>query len=95
MLMNIPDDIVQRLNQLAQQEDTSVEELLKHLIDEYTPKQSTGTLAALAKNALNAGLATEQEVDTAEQSRSILNTEYSDYLKSRIDSDDNGDSDGY
>lgn len=92
MSMNIPDDIAQRLNQLAQQQKTSIEELLKNLIDDYTPKQPKATLADIAQNAIQAGLNSTQEVNTAEQSRDILNNEYANYLKKRLDSDKNGDS---
>jgi len=49
-------------------------------------------MAELAENARKAGLASENAVDTAERSREILNTEYADYLKRRIDS--NGDHHG-
>lgn len=92
MLMNIPDDIVQRLHQLAEQEKTSVDELLKHLLDQHTPKSSHITLSDMAKNALTANLVSNRMVDTAEQSRTILNAEYTDYLKNRMDNDKNGDS---
>ena len=93
MFMNIPDDIAQRLHQLAQQEQTSIGELLKTLLDRYAPEPTTGTLAEMAQNARNAGLASSQKVDTSEHSREILNTDFADYLKHRMDNNIDGDPD--
>jgi hypothetical protein len=94
MLMNIPEDVAQRLNQLAQQEGASVGDLLKSLLDRYTAPAPSGSLADMAHNARATGLTSGQQVDTAQQSREILNTEYADYLKQRMDKGGNGDSNG-
>ena len=93
MFMNIPEDIADRLNQLAQQEGATVEDVLKTLLDQYMSQPRTGTLADLAQNARDAELASVQSVDTAERSRDILNTEYADYLKRRMNEGADGDSD--
>ena len=42
-----------------------------------------GSLADMAQNARQAGLASTQPVDTAARSREILNAEYADDLKRR------------
>ena len=42
-----------------------------------------GSLADMAQNARQAGLASAQLVDTAARSREILNAEYADDLKRR------------
>ena len=42
-----------------------------------------GSLANMAQNARQAGLASAQPVDTAARSREILNAEYADDLKRR------------
>ena len=42
-----------------------------------------GSLADMAQNARQAGLASTQSVDTAAHSREILNAEYADDLKRR------------
>jgi hypothetical protein len=81
MLINIPEDIAQRLEALAAQKGSSVGDLLALLLNRYAPESSVGTLAEMAQNARDAGLASTEIVDTAERSREILNTEYADYLR--------------
>jgi|GEM_PF-768441 len=57
-------------------------------VDTERSEAPRGTLAALAQSALEAGLRSGI-TDTSERSREILNTEYADYLKKRMqDSDD-------
>jgi len=89
MLMNIPEAVAERLEQIAQQEGRSVGELLEILLDRYTAPPP-GSLAELAQNAREAGLASPQFVDTAEHSHEILRNEFANYLKKRMD---NADSD--
>lgn len=86
MKIDIPEEITQQLEQLAAQHDVEVVVLLEQLLQRYTPEQKWATLADLARNAKEAGMASPEPVDTAGRSREILNTEYVDYLKSRIDS---------
>ncbi len=88
MTIDIPDDIAQRLEQLAKRQDADIGELLRDMIERYTIEHDTdnkqwATLADLARNAKEAGLASAQPVDTSARSREILNTEYADYLKRR------------
>ena len=50
-----------------------------------TDDKQWATLADLARHAKKMNMASPEPVNTAERSREILNTEYADYLKSRID----------
>ena len=52
-------------------------------MDRYASEIAPGSLAEMAQNAREAGLASDERVDTAGRSREILNTEYADYLKRR------------
>ncbi len=85
MLINIPEDVARRLEKLAQEEGSSVGDLLKTLLNRYAPDSPPGSLAEMARNAREAGLASAEPVDTAVRSREILNAEYADYLKRRMD----------
>lgn len=87
MLINIPEEVAHRLEQLAEQEGSTVGDLLRTLLNRYVPETPPGSLAEMAQNAREANLASAKPVNTAERSREILNTEYADYLKRRIDND--------
>lgn len=97
MLINIPEDVAQRLENLAQQRGSSIGDLLDTLLSRYaessleSPSAPPGSLAELAQNAREANLASLNRVDTADRSREILHNEYTDYLKRRQEdsSDDN------
>ena len=87
MNIDIPEEITQQLEQLAAQHDVEVVVLLEQLVKRYTPDKNWATLADLARHAKELNMSSpEPPVNTAERSREILNTEYVDYLKSRIDS---------
>lgn len=90
MTINIPEDVALRLQQLAEQQDTSPGDLLRDMIERYAKERSPedkrwATLADLARHAKQMNMASPEPVNTAERSREILNNEYADYLKSRID----------
>jgi hypothetical protein len=87
MLMNIHDEVAQQLERVAQEQGIPVDDLLRTLLSPYSTKYAT--LADLAQNALEAGIASQHPVDTAANSREILKSEYAEYLKRRLDSDDN------
>lgn len=90
MQMDIPEDVAQRLIERARQQGSTVGELLRTLMNlADQDEKPSGTLAQMAQNAREAGIASDEPVDTAGRSREILNTEYADYLKKRMDSDDN------
>ncbi len=89
MTIDIPEDVALRLEELAEQRDTSPGDLLREMIERYAKERSHedkrwATLADLAQNAKEAGLASPHPVNTAARSREILNAEYADYLKHRI-----------
>lgn len=86
MNIDIPEEFTQQLEQLAERYDVDVVVLLEQLMMRYAPKKKRATLADLGRNAKEAGLASRRPVNTAERSREILNSEYADYLKSRVDS---------
>ena len=83
MTIDIPQDLALRLEELAHEQGSTVEELLRTWLGEHTPRRRRDTLADLAEIAKSAGLASDEPVDTADRSREILNTEYADYLKQR------------
>ncbi len=86
MKIDIPEEITQQLEQLAAQHDVEVVVLLEQLVKRYTPDKNWATLADLARHAKELNMSSPEPVNTAERSREILDTEYVDYLKSRIDS---------
>ena len=90
MQINVPADVAQRLEKLAEQEGSTIGDFLLTLLNRYAPESPPGSLAEMAQNAREAGLASRQPVDTAEHSREILNSEYADYLKRRMKNDDPG-----
>ena len=83
MVINIPEEVALRLEKLAEQQGSTVGDLLRTLLDRYASEIAPGSLAEMAQNAREAGLASDERVDTAGRSREILNTEYADYLKRR------------
>ena len=90
MTIDIPEDVALRLEQLAEQRDTDLGDLLRDMIERYAKERTAddkrwATLADLARHAKLMNMASPEPVNTAERSREILNTEYADYLKSRID----------
>lgn len=89
VVINIPEDVALRLEQIARQEGSSVGDLLKILLDRYAPETPPGSLAEMANNARQAGLSSAQPVDSARHSREILDGEYADILKRRTENDTN------
>ena len=81
MIIDIPQGLALRLGELAEERGSTVEDLLRGLVDQEMPKRQRTTLADLAEIAVSAGLASDKPVDTSERSREILETEYTDYLK--------------
>lgn len=81
------EELVAQLNAIAEREQRSVEEVLGDLLARDSallndPK--SGTFGMLVKSALEMELPFKPS-DTSERSREILNTEYADYLKRRMD----------
>ena len=86
MALELPAELEKRLEEAAEERGLSVCGFLEEMLAKHPPKRKWATLADLVRNAKEANLATAQPVNTVERSREILNTEYADYLKSRIDS---------
>lgn len=90
MFIEVSVELVRRMYELAKREDDYLAEQLGNLLKRYAeeaPKYAT--LADLARyvDKLHAESPDEPAilVDTAERSREILNTEFPDYLASRVD----------
>ena len=91
MTIDIPEDIALRLQKLAKQNDADISDLLRGWLERYendnaNDEKQWATLADMARHAKELNMASPEPVDTAGRSREILNTEYADYLQSRIDS---------
>jgi hypothetical protein len=78
-----------RLLEIARREQRSVEEMLEQWLEEHEPDAAQvptpGSSEALLASALAADIASAEAVDTSARSREILETEYTDYLKRRLD----------
>jgi len=90
MTIDIPDDLALRFEELAKRNDVEVSELLCELLERYANdsdnnEKQWATLADLARHAKELNMASPEPVDTAGRSREILNAEYADFLKRRID----------
>ena len=85
MVLDIPEELTLKLETAAKERGLSVGDFLQEMLESVAPDKQWATLADLARNAREAGLASADTVDTAGRSREILNTEYADYLKNRID----------
>ncbi len=90
MKIDLPEDVAQELQEITRKHGIELDFLLRLMISRYKEAERGRdkpypTLADLVENAEAAGLASAQPVDTAARSREILQTEYADYLKSRID----------
>ena len=84
MIIDIPEDIALRLEELAETKGSTIEELLRAWLDGQVPKKPQLTLQDLARNARKAGLKSDKPVDTSERSREILNAEFADWVDRRI-----------
>jgi hypothetical protein len=86
-----------KLFEIARRENRSVDDIIETLVEEHYPNQTDdkpapGSFAALNWSAEKAGIGRDSEpVDTSERSREILETEYADYLKRRMNEQSNSD----
>jgi hypothetical protein len=85
MNVDIPKKLADKLQAIADRQNSTLEAVLTELLTEYESLTGNqpGSFAALAKSAMSAGIHCNEPVDTAARSREILTTEYSDYLKCR------------
>lgn len=91
MTIDIPEDIALQLEELAKRNDADISDLLRDMLARYEDdsdnnEKQWATLADMARHAKELNMASPEPVDTAGRSREILNTEFADYLQSRIDS---------
>ena len=91
MTIDIPEDVALQLEELAKRNDAGIGDLLRDMLARYANDSENNekrwaTLADMARHAKELNMASPEPVDTAGRSREILNTEFADYLQSRIDS---------
>ena len=84
MIIDIPQDLALRIEELAKEQGSTVEDLLRGLVDRQMANKPQLTLRDLARNAREAGLKSDKPVDTSERSREILNAEFADWVDRRI-----------
>ncbi|MDE2820920.1 MAG: hypothetical protein OXN94_04295 [Chloroflexota bacterium] len=84
MMIDIPQDLALRLEDLAETKGSTVEELLRTWLDGQEAKKPQLTMQDLARNAREAGLKSDKPVDTSERSREILNAEFANWVDRRI-----------
>jgi hypothetical protein len=86
----ISEKLLQALLDAAAREQRPVEAIAEQALNDYlqaveeTPTPQPATFAALAKSARDAKLSSPLPVNTAENSREILETEYADYIVQRM-----------
>ena len=83
MTIDIPQDLASRIEELADDQGSTIEEFLRELLARHQTNKPRMTMADLARIAREANLSSDHPVDTAARSREILNTEYAEYLKRR------------
>jgi hypothetical protein len=94
--LTFSDDVVQQLKELAAREGRSVDKVVREMMKHYPPAQEDnvdeeheeeeappGSTAAFIKAALAAGIHLEED-DLASRSREILEIEFVEYLKQRM-----------
>jgi len=91
MTIEIAEDVALRLEALAKAKDADISDLLRDMLASNeteldTDEKRWATLADLARHAKELNMASPEPVNSAERSREILNSEFADYLQSRIDS---------
>ena len=95
-ILEVQDSTAQALLKLAKQTNQSVDEFLQDIVSQYQQEKldndekisqtDASTGQRLLEVMLEANYSSGHS-DTVERSREILNTEYVDYLKSRLDRD--------
>ncbi len=101
MTIELPESLVQRIQAAAARKGQSPADLLGDLLTEVEDHTSEvpgtvaapGTLDALIEVAERTDLGSTDAVDTSIRSREILHTEFADYLKRRMEQDDNASTD--
>ena len=79
MMIEVPDEVGKRLQEMAEWRGCTVGELLRPWA-EPEPEQRYATLADMLRSADEAKLGRGKQTDTSSRSRDILNAEYADYI---------------
>lgn len=87
--LNVANEIAQRLRQIAEQENRSLDDLLRSMLDSYPqaepPRQGNWALRMAEMAQADRDIEwNERAADLAERSREILNTEFAGYLLKRM-----------
>ncbi|MCA0452600.1 MAG: ribbon-helix-helix protein, CopG family [Chloroflexi bacterium] len=91
--LQLDDETAARLQALARQQNRTPTDVVRDLVEQIDIPEPTGNpnwlkrIAELAEK--DRGIAWNDENDTAERSREILNNEFADYLLSRMERGDN------
>ena len=85
-----------KLFEIARRENRSVDDIIETLVEEHYPNETDkkpvpGSFAALAESARRANIRSPYPVDTSSHSREILENEYADYLKKRMEDQNDTD----
>jgi hypothetical protein len=81
----LPEHVLQKLEEIAKRENRTPAEVVEQMVTKNTTEETASTNSdALVASALRANIHTG-EIDVAERSREILNTEYATYLKQRME----------
>jgi hypothetical protein len=94
--LTFSDELAEQLRELAAREGRSVEDVVRDMIEHYPPARNSdedkeqeeeeappGSTAAFIKAALAADIHLEDD-DLASRSREILDTEFPEYLRQRM-----------
>ncbi len=101
MTIELPESLVQRIHAIAARKGQTPADLLGDLLAEVEAHTSEvpgtvaapGTLDALIEVAERTNLGATDAVDTSIRSREILHGEFADYLKSRMEHNDDASTD--
>lgn len=88
--LELDDEVLKRLEALAQREHRTPSDVLRQLLDRYDPPQSQGEpwplmMARMAEDEAERVEWTDGAASISQRSREILDNEYADALRRRID----------
>lgn len=88
--LELDDEVLKRLEALAQRENRTPSDVLRHMLDRYDPPKTNGEpwpliMLRMAEAEADAIPWTDEAANISERSREILENEYADALRQRID----------
>lgn len=102
--LRLSDTLIRRIEKVAQEKNLTPAELLEHMLDVETQQKDVppavtetseepppGSLAALAQAAIRANIRSGHPVDTSSRVNEIMRTEFADYVRRKMDRDEQGD----